>query len=225
MAIRLELATRDVTLLPESRPAPAPDAAPERLFVILHSANGYSLEFDGRRVLVPDAEIESLFTMISEHTSVEWRHSRDPEIQATFRPLNRVLQCINSTPSYQLFLAGFHVADAIGMFNLDQVQLPAIADSFRYLVGNLEWSRGKKGRLFFLPEGYVPSDEVRLELMANGKLVSTNLYTGDTDPDHHVDNKEFVPYATPIGFNTRVSVDTEATWRRISDLMRRQLGG
>jgi len=225
MAIRLELHARDVTLLPDTRPAPDPDAAPERDFVISHDGRGYTLEYDGRRANVPDNEIRQLLARVIAGTSVEWRHSSDPEIRTTFRPLNRILQCINSTPSYQLFLAGFHVGDSIGLFDLTEVQPPAVADSFRYLVGNLPWTEGKKGRLFFIPDGYVTTDEVRGELMANGKIFVIDLRVGDEDPTSHVENKLVVPYATPIGFNTRLSANTEESWRRISDLMRRQGGG
>ena len=225
MAMRLALHARDVTLLPETSPAPDPDAAPEREFVVSHGDTGYQLEFDGRRATVPDAEIRDLLRQVTETTAVDWRHSSDPEIQATFRPLQRIVQCINSTPSYQLFLAGFHVGDSIGMFDLDQVATPAIADSFRCLVGTLHWPHGKKGHLFCIPEGYVNSETVRKELMANGKLFVVDLFVGDDGPTSHVANKLIVPYATPIGFNTRVEAETEETWRRVSALMRRQGGG
>ena len=224
MAIRLELRARDVTQLPESRPAPDPRASPERAFTIAHGTGGYSLEYDGRRAIVPNEEIRNLLTRISAGTSVEWRHSSDPEIQTTFRPLNRILQCLNSTPAYQLFLAGFHIADAIGMFDLGQVEETAIADSFRYLVGNLPWPNGKKGRLFFIPDGYVTA-EIELELLANTKIVGADMYLATDDRTSPVDHKVFVPYATPIGFNTRVAPETEEAWRRISDLVRRQGGG
>ena len=225
MPLRLELRARDVTLLPETRPAPDPAAAPERQFSIAHDANGFTLTFDGRQANVPNDHILDLLSKVSAGTSVEWRHSTNPEIQATFRPLNRILMCINSTPSYQLFLAGFHIADAIGVFDFGVVQRPAIDDSFRYLVGNLPWQReGKKGALFVLPEGYVQGADVILELMANGKLFSADLYSGDQEPNHHVENKLFVPYATPMGFNTRVTADTEVAWRRVSELIQRQRG-
>lgn len=225
MAIRLELRARDVTLLPETRPAPDPAMSPERHFFITHGTNGFELTFDGRRVNVPNDHMVDLLAKVSSGTSVDWRHSRNPDIQATFRPLDRVLTCLNSTPSYQLFLAGFHIADTIGVFDYEVLQQPAIEDSFRYLVGNLPWQReGKKGALFALPEAYVQGADVILELMANGKLFSADLYSGDQIPDHHINNKLFVPYATPIGFNTRVSADTELAWRRVSELIQRQRG-
>jgi hypothetical protein len=224
MAVLLTLNIRDVTQLPEERPAPDPDASPERTFAIAHGAVGFSLDFDGRKASVPDQEIRALLSRVGEGTSVEWRHSRDPEIQTTFRPLNRILQCLNSTPAYQLFLAGFHIGDSIGLFDLGQVQEPAISDSFRYLVGNLPWAGGKKGRLFFLPDDYIAPD-VERELVANSKLVSADFFIGQDDPTSHVARKLFVPYATPIGFNTRVQKETEEAWRRISDLVRRQGGG
>ena len=225
IAILFELYARDVTLLLAARPTPAPDAAPERAFLISHGADGYTLDFDGRRASVPNDAMQDLLVKVAEGAPAEWRYSSDPAIQTTFRPLNRILQCINSTPSYQLFLAGFHIGDAIGLFDLGRVCEPAIADSFRHLVGSLPWPHGRKGRLFFIPEGYVTTPEVELELMANGKVVSADLFTGEGEPTSHVEHKLFVPYATPIGFNTRVAPETVEAWIRISDLVRRQWGG
>ena len=203
MAILFELHARDVTLLPAARPAPAPDAAPERAFLISHGADGYTLDFDGRRASVPNDAMQDLLVKVAEGAPAEWRYSSDPAIQTTFRPLNRILQCFNSTPSYQLFLAGFHIGDAIGLFDLGQVCEPAIADSFRHLVGSLPWPHGRKGRLFFIPEGYVTTPEVELELMANGKVVSADLFTGEGEPTSHVEHKLFVPYAQPQLASTR----------------------
>ncbi|WP_197998424.1 hypothetical protein [Gimesia maris] len=79
---------------------------------------------------------------IVEHSSYEWQHSRNPDIQATFRPLSRIVNLINSTPSYQIFLAGFQIAESIGFFDLNQIAEPAMEDSYRYLVGNLSWTSG-----------------------------------------------------------------------------------
>ena len=144
MGFRLEVTARDVTLLPETRPAPSPEAAPVRCFHIEHGGNGYQLSFDGRRALVPDDAVYDLLTKVAEGSRVEWQHSSDESIRSTFRPLHRILQGLNSTPSYQLFLSGFHIGDAIGMFDLAQVEEQSISDSFRYLVGPLLASRGKK---------------------------------------------------------------------------------
>jgi hypothetical protein len=224
MAIRLDLRARDVTQLPDERPAPDSAAAPERAFAIGHGPAGYRLEYDGNTATVPAEEMQNLLDRVGKGTSVEWRHSSDRAMQTTFRPLSRILQCINSTPSYQLFLAGFHVGDAIGLFDLKRLQEPAVADSFRYLVGTLHWSHGRRGRLFFIPDGYVTSG-VEQELIGNSKVVAADLFTGDVAPTSHVEHKLFVPYATPLGFNTRVSEETEVAWRQIGDLIRRQGGG
>lgn len=224
MAIFLDLRARDVTLLPDERPAPDFDAAPERSFNIYRGPDGYRLEFDGRHAMVPRDAILNLLARVSEGTSVEWRYSKDPAIQATFRPLNRIIQSINSTPAYQLFLAGFHIGDTIGMFEPAMIAEPAVVDSFRYLVGNLPWPQGKKGRLFFLPEDYVTADAEQ-ELRGNGKLFSVDLYTGDGDRRSHVTHKVCVPYATPMGFNTKIVDQTENAWRRVSELIRRQGSG
>lgn len=224
MAFKLQLRARDVTLLPDGRPTSDPRVVPERAFTVAHNAGGYHLEFDGQAVTVPDDAMHDLLVRVVAGTPTEWQHSSESAIQQTFRPLNRILQRLTSTPAYQLFRAGFDIGAAIGMFDLGQVREPAVADSFRYLVGMVRGGFGRRGRLFFVPDGYV-SEGVEFELLANGKLDSADLFIDERDAHSHVARKLFVPYATPIGFNTRVSPDTEQVWRRISDLVRRQGGG
>lgn len=224
MSLKLELNAMDVTQLPDSRGDAEPDDVPLHKFEIAHDGNGYRLEFDGNAATVPANDICDLLQQVATTTSTDWKHSSDPEIQATFRPLNRILQRINSTPTYQLFLSGFHIGDTIGLFDLEALGQEAIADSFRYLVGNLPWHGGKKGRLFILPEGYVASTEIRRELMANGKIFCADFWVGVDDRQSHIESKDVVPYATPIGFNTRVSNQTKEAWRRICDLVRRNSG-
>jgi hypothetical protein len=223
MAIRLELRARDVSQLPELRPAPDPKASPERVFTIAHVVGSYKLEYDGRHANVPDPEIKNLLMRLNEGTSVEWRQSSDSEIQATFRPLNRVLQCLNSTPAYQLFLAGFHIADTIGMFEIEQIQESAIVDRFKKLSGNLPWLSGKRGRLFFIPDEY--NAAIELELLANNKIIVSELYVATEERIIPEGRKLVVPYATPIGFNTQVSPETKVAWRGITSLVTQDGGG
>lgn len=227
MSMQLELNSRDVTMVAGHRPSDVdPEDVPAHQFQIKHADNlGYVLEFDGQRANVPDDHMGQLFDGVCTATRTDWEYSKDIEIQTAFRPLNRIIQRITSTPSYQLFLAGFHIADAIGMLNLEVVDPETIPDSFRYLVGNLPWLRGKKGRLFVLPEGAVLDPEVRSQLIANGKLFQANFFLGDATGLHHVDEKLVVPYATPIGFNTRVNARTHDAWRDIARLVQREGGG
>lgn len=46
-----------------------------------------------------------------------------------------------------------------------------------------------------------------------------NAMNSRGEPMRHIGHKLFVPYATPIGFNTQVQPKTEEAWRRISDLI------
>jgi hypothetical protein len=223
--MKLLLHASDVTLLQDSRPSPNPLDVPSHSFEILHDQRGYTLTFDSHCVAVQDAEMSRLFRSISDTTHVDWEHSKDVEIQNTFGPLNRVIKCLTTTPSYQLFLAGFHIADAIGMLDLALVDHDTVSDSFRYLVGNLPWLRGKKGRLFILREGDVSDQIVRQELIANGKLFAVQYWDGDLDRTSLVDEKLAVPYATPIGFNTHVGSQTEQKWRDIVAFVRQHGGG
>jgi hypothetical protein len=215
MKMQLKLNARDVTL----------NSVPELRFEIQHGEGGYVLEFGGNRVTVPNKEMDRLFRTISDTTHVDWQYSKDADIQRTFRPLNRVIQCITTTPSYQLFLAGLHIADVIGMLNLDLVDRETVPDSFLYLVGNLPWRRGKQGRLFILRQGEIPDQDVRDELIANGKLFGAQFFVGDAEGMQHVSEKLIVPYATPIGFKTPVGPQTEQTWRRISEFVSQHGGG
>jgi hypothetical protein len=226
MAVRICLRARDVTLLPETQPAPLPEAVPRREFAleVVGGEEGYRLEFDGRHATVSSDAMPKVFARVIDGTPVEWRDSSKPEIQAVFGPLNRIVQCLNTTPSYQLFLAGFHIGETIGMLPPSGVDAHAMVASFRYLVGPVVWSYGKKGRLFFLPEGAV-TPEVGAELVANGKLLSVTITADGVEPAPQTDEKLFTPYATPIGFNTRVSAETEKAWRRIGELIRRLGGG
>lgn len=226
MAVLLRLQARDVTLLPETRPAPSPEAVPLRRFVIelVGGDVGYRLNFDSRSATVLYGAMPGLFAQVIDGTPVEWRRSSDPEIRAVFAPLSRIIQCLNTTPSYQMFLAGFHIAETIGMLPQVAVDEAAMVASFRYLVGPIIWPYGKKGRLFFLPEGTV-TGQAALELIANGKLLSVEITADDTEPDPEARVKLFTPYATPIGFNTRVSGETKEAWKRIGELVRRVGGG
>ncbi len=222
MTIRLTLSIGDVTRL--ANPRPAANDSPMRVFEIARSNSSFQFDFDGRTVTVPFHEIPDLLLRVDDGTSIEWQHSSDPEIQTTFRPFNRVLQCLDSTPAYQLFLAGFHICDSIGLFDLEQVPETAIVDSFRYLVGYLAWSNGRKGRLFFLPDDIIDQN-IENELIANSKLGSVDLIKIRDDTQSFLSRKLYVPYANPIGFNTIVGKETEVKWQRINELMHRQGGG
>lgn len=224
MAIRVLLRARDVTLLPESRPAAALEAVPERQFALGVGADGYSLEFDGRRASVLIEDMRHLFTRVLDGTPVEWRYSSNSEVRTVFEPLARILPCLNTTPAYQLFLAGFHIADTIGLLTSPTIHETGIIASFRYLVGPLVWPYGKKGRLFFLPEQTV-TPQVATELIANGKLFSATILTEGWKPTEPIEVKLFIPYATPIGFNTHVGPETEDAWRKIGEMLRRLGGG
>jgi hypothetical protein len=225
MDFQLELRARDVTLLPATRPAACPQDAPERTFIIAHDEGGYRFAFDGRPAAIPDSDVHELLTKVTDGTRVEWEYSRDTATRTTFRPLDRILQSLNSTPAYQLFIAGFHLGNAIGIFDLSQVNAQSLRDSFLYLVGPLSATRGKKGQLFFLPEGYVATPEIKLELMANGKLFCAIFFTINAQDVHHEGEKLFIPYATPIGFNTQISEAAKMAWTRISDLVSKHAGG
>ncbi len=61
--------------------------------------------------------------------------------------------------------------------------------------------------------------------MANGKLFSSFLAHGEDSNESLEAEKLYVPYATPIGFNTRVERETTETWREISNLIQRHREG
>lgn len=191
------------------------DEVQRRRFQVGRSNQGFELEFDNAKCLVSLSHIDDVFRIVSHHVLPEWQYSKDKEIQSVFRPLNRILTVINSTPSYQLFLAGFQIADEIDLLRQGEIDESAVIAAFHRLNMAVRWKEGKKGSLFFIPDGYVSNSVVLQELISNGKLFWVILRSEVSI----LEEKLAVPYATPIGFNTLVSEDTEATWRRISQLV------
>lgn len=217
MSLRLELVTGDVTKLPEGGGHSLEEVQQRDFRIDYRGDQGFELEFDKAKALVGLSHIQDLFKIVSFHVLTEWQYSKDRQIRSAFGPLNRILSVINSTPSYQLFLAGFQVADKIGFLEQEAFEEMAMLTSFSGLLGTVRWKEGKKGRLFFIPEGYVSEHHVRNELVGNGKLFWITLWSGGS----MVEEKLAVPYATPIGFNTPVSADTEDAWRRVTQLVDR----
>ena len=225
MGIRLNLYASDITKLPEPRPAPHDSLTPQLEFSIQIDQAGIELSYNSSKARVSYEDFLDLAKQISVTTRIDWEYSKDSKVESTFRPLNRIIKCIDSTPSYQLFLAGFHIAETIGLLSLRDVSIESIPDSFRYLVGNVPWPAGKKGSLFFLREGEVQDQEIQKELFTNGKIFSCQLVCGDDSHSSIHELKLFVPYATPIGFGTKVGENTKVEWRRIVDFVRKHGGG
>ena len=224
MIFSLTLRIGDVTRLASPRPALHSKDSPMRVFTVARTDSDFKFDFDGQSVTVPFQEIPKLLVRIDDGTLIDWQNSRDPEIQTIFRPFNRVLQRLDSTPAYQLFLAGFHICESIGLFDFSYIPEAAIEDSFRYLVGYLTWPNGRNGKLFFLPDDIV-DQSIENELIANSKIGSVELIGILGDAHSILGRKLYVPYANPIGFNTKVDRETEVKWQRINELMHRQSGG
>lgn len=226
MEIQLNLCATDVTKLPNPRPAAIATELPQLNFSIHLGPYGCKITYNANSVTVTYEQLLDLAGKVATTTRVDWERPANDEIETTFRPIERITNCIDSTPSYQLFLSGLHIAEVIGMLSLTDVPIESVPASYRYnLLGNTPWPSGKKGRLFFVREGDVADGEVQHQLMANGKLFSVNMVTIDEAGMHQLDEKLFVPYVTPIGFNVKVNEITKDAWKRISDFVRQNGGG
>lgn len=135
------------------------------------------------------------------------RHSPD-SLKPPLSLIPSVIQEIKSTPTYQLFLAGVDVAERIDLVS----ESPPESVKRRFLLLD-KWlpSATGAGGLFFLPAdvaaGYPP--HLVQELILNNKLCLAAF--ADT-------RRLYVPYATPIGFITRVSREAEGLWDEIRAL-------
>lgn len=226
MKIELKLHANDVTKLPDPRPASVDTALHSIDFSVHLGQNVCKLVYNGNAASVTYEQLLDLASKVATTSRVDWEYPRDSDIETTFRPIERITKCIDSTPSYQLFLAGFHIAEVIGMLSLTDIRLESVPNSFRYnLLGNIPWPNGKNGRLFFLRDGEVSNSDVQHQLLANGKLFLASMFVDDGAGPQHLEEKLFVPYANPIGFNTEVADATKDAWKRICKFVRLNGGG
>lgn len=168
------------------------------------------LSFDGRTAQVAAALWPTLLEQVRIRSLSHWKHARmaPPMGQSDMQEL---LSVVGNTPAYQLFLAGFDFAEAVGLVR----ELPerivlrrAIA-----LTERLPSVLGTKG-LFVLPDSLLDEDverEVLEELVRNNKLCRLHVDSGEQL------EKYYIPYATPIGFATPVSERAKQLWDRVRD--------
>ena len=97
MALRLELIAGDAHEVSDGKPAA--EQVPNGAFTLERGSDiHYTIIFDGRRATVQEGDVLNLYQKARDHPSTEWKFTSDQSMQATFRPLNRILQVINFTP-------------------------------------------------------------------------------------------------------------------------------
>lgn len=169
-----------------------------------------TLSFDNHEAHFLASEWPALLEQVKGRSLSHWKDSRiaPPMGQADMQEL---LSVVSNTPSYQLFLAGFDLAEAVALVSEwpERVVL-------RRAIGLTERlpSAIGPGGLFVVPDpllGDNPDLTVLEDLVRNNKLCRLRLDAGDSV------EKYYVPYATPIGFVTPVSRQAKQLWDRLRD--------
>ena len=123
-----------------------------------------------------------------------------------------ILREIRSTPTYQLFLAGIDIAEAIDL--ISESDVATVLRRFDRLEQSVPSVTGAGG-IFLLPTNIIPAEDGAAieELLNNNKLCRATLE--DTEDRRYSSRRYYVPYATPIGFISPVSARAAALWDAI----------
>lgn len=138
------------------------------------------------------------------------RHTPDL-LEPPLRLLVNVTSRINSTPVFQLFLAGIDIAERMGLVGNSSFDL--IRRRFTVLRHSMPSVTGAGG-LFFVPDDLLNGhDPAVSELVKNNKLCSATIIDAETI------RRFYIPYATPIGFVAGpVSNEAERLWDAVRNL-------
>lgn len=124
-----------------------------------------------------------------------------------------VVKQIDSTPSYQLLLAGFDIAERIELASGSSPEM--VQRRFEIIHGWMPSFTGRGG-LFFVPHHVTKNRAAAIDqLLVNNKLCSANLTLNCGRPM----TRYYVPYATPMGFVvSKVDADASALWDQVRSL-------
>jgi hypothetical protein len=122
--------------------------------------------------------------------------------------ISAVVNQIQSTPTFQLFLAGVDIAERIDLAS--ESSLENVKRRF-LLIDKWMPSITGAGGLFFVPADMASQFQPRavLELLQNNKLGEVVLENV---------KRYYIPYATPIGFLSKSSPKSEELWDEIRNL-------
>jgi hypothetical protein len=168
------------------------------------------LAFDGREACIQASQWPSLLEQVKLRSLSRWKHPRMP-LPMGQAEMQELLSAVDNTPAYQLFLAGFDLAETLALVS----ELPERVVLRRAIV--LEErvpSTIGPGGLFVVPvsllEETVEAESIN-ELVRNNKLCRLHVEAGETV------EKYYIPYATPVGFPASASIRAKQLWERLRD--------
>ena len=225
MPCELKLHAHDVTLNCRPERKASIFRPPQRVYSIVREREMFTLGFDGAKIRIPPAAIAEILVGLRTGSRLDWLQSVCCSQQHLRNPLRKVVELVNSTPAFQLFVAGFHIGETIGMFDDDSIADADVSAAYRGLVGNLEWTAGQRGRLYFPPGGPEVDAPAERELAEAGRLFLAELRysTGEAGPKT-VDRKWFVPYVPALDWVRQVSPEAQILWNRIRSMNRTRRG-
>lgn len=192
------------------------DPSRKREVSLLRGDDFLTLQLDETTARVPRQDWFRLETQIAERALSKWQFGQNVPSPLGLPEMRNLVRMIDSTASYQLFLACIEISTFLRI--VDEPQ--HIIDRFGVLSGILVRLGGRNG-LFFPPsEMLKESSQILDELVLNNRLGRLQVRTDE--------NREtfFVPYVTPVAFKVPVSAEARQLWERIRNahFERRRIG-
>ena len=167
------------------------------------------LTFDNENATVAKDQWHSLIPQVKTRSLKKWKYSQMDEPMGA-PDFQQLLVNVDTTPAYQMLLAGFDIAEAVKLVSSiqDQVSLNRCIS----LAGLIPSAVGP-GRLFFIPDSLLIHAETNnIEaLVRSNKLCKLSVKMTDYDPVI----RHYIPYAIPIEFLGETSRKSRELWESI----------
>lgn len=193
------------------------------------SSNGIiNLALENSIVEIQKSNWKELFKQVSKRELTYWREYSSP-LPIGSQEMKVLLNKINSTESYQLFLAGFDIANEIDLSNIlpdklyenntsydseISIEIPEEVKLYSYLYKKLSGkSISIDNSLNIFPENYyalIPR-EFKREIMLQNKIGTIKFIYGDKNIIDFI----YKPYLTPIAPRTTLSLEAKEYLKKI----------
>jgi len=179
-----------------------------RSFRISRSRGRLTLILDRSiRADVPTTMWRGLYRQVRERTLTRWKHFDVGGPLGTPR-MRRLVMALDSTASYQLFLAAFDIANYLRLPYASNEQVETgFAELSDRRIG------GQSGDfLYFLPTSWEMEQEVVETLIVNNKLCRATISSRE---GRYRVSRLHTPYLTPSGFASAVGNDVIRAWNEV----------
>jgi hypothetical protein len=169
------------------------------------------MTFHEATAVVNSREWLSLLRQVKTRSLSKWKFTKmeDPMGKGDFQ---RLLAEVNTTPAYQLFLAGFDIAVVVGLVSEPDDQV-VLSRCISISGGNMPHAIGPR-KLFVISDRVLQEggDAINALVLAK-KLCRLTATIGQFEPVI----KYYIPYIPQSGVQANLSPEANALWDRIRD--------